>query len=105
MFQAIIAAVFVAFLSGGGLGFYTTYRFYHIESLQAENSALKEGRKKTAEAVSFTEGQDEEADTIEAHNKEIVDAITKKVDDAKTLALRNVQCIDADSLRDIAKIQ
>ncbi len=103
--QAIIISALIAFTAGSGLASYVTYRFFSVAQLQAENSARKAAAKKTADAVHFTEGQDDEADAIEKTNSELIDAIRKKVDDAKTQALSNVQCADPAVLRDIAKIQ
>lgn len=105
--QAIFAAIVIAFLAGSGLGSWGMYRWFRVDEMSAQINAYKIAQKKTAEALGFTEQQDDEAEAIVKANQEVLDAIAQKKDDAKTLkaALDGVECIDVDSLRDIARLR
>lgn len=103
-------ALLIAFSSGFTAGGMAVYKRWKVSELQAANKKLLEDYNRFRAALGFSEELDAESDKINTSNEAIVDAIRKRAPkpDTKPSGVPDVDsdpiCIDADSMRDIERI-
>jgi len=101
--RAIAISAALAFTIGAGTGAWSVYKIWGFADLTAKNRSLMLQIKNVASALDLGAKIDDANAEIELSNREVTDAIIRKA-----VALRGPDdpvCIDADGMRDLARLQ